>query len=199
MINLAGTPRILKRRKVLDQLLNRHRRPPFVDEGRTVTPRYTVKSHQPISCVAPGINPVRTCRNPLLTMIETASFASRTRHLLTSLSPTITGSIDLRLRRVLDESWDGSDGSDTAAECASGAQPDRELPRPGWLGGVRILCGIVGERRAWSPRRTGPIQGRPGSTSGRAGPTTGGGRGTHPGPSQARVSPGGDRSPCAKA
>jgi hypothetical protein len=39
---------------VLDQLLNRHRRPPFVDEGRTVTPRYTVKSHQPISCVAPG-------------------------------------------------------------------------------------------------------------------------------------------------
>src|SRR4051794_9253191 len=54
MINLAGTPRILKRRKVLDQLLNRHRRPPFVDEGRTVTPRYTVKSHQPISCVAPA-------------------------------------------------------------------------------------------------------------------------------------------------
>src|SRR4051794_5592793 len=54
MINLAGTPRILKRRKVLDQLLNRHRRPPFVDEGRTVTPRYTVKSHQPISSVAPG-------------------------------------------------------------------------------------------------------------------------------------------------
>src|SRR4051812_31519473 len=57
MINLAGTPRILKRRKVLDQLLNRHRRPPFVDEGRTETPRYTVKSHQPISCVAPGGQP----------------------------------------------------------------------------------------------------------------------------------------------
>src|SRR4051812_2592672 len=57
MINLAGTPRILKRRKVLDQLLNRHRRPPFVDEGRTVTPRYTVKSHQPISCVAPANAP----------------------------------------------------------------------------------------------------------------------------------------------
>src|SRR3954466_15099735 len=54
MLDLARTPRILKRRKVLDQLLNRHRRPPFVDEGRTVTPRYTVKSHQPISCVAPG-------------------------------------------------------------------------------------------------------------------------------------------------
>src|SRR3954452_20114829 len=61
MINLAGTPRILKRRKVLDQLLNRHRRPPFVDEGRTVTPRYTVKSHQPISCVAPGFTPGPGC------------------------------------------------------------------------------------------------------------------------------------------
>src|SRR4051812_808516 len=62
MINLAGTPRILKRRKVLDQLLNRHRRPPFVDEGRTVTPRYTVKSHQPISCVAPAIQACRRKR-----------------------------------------------------------------------------------------------------------------------------------------
>src|SRR4051812_41257936 len=62
MINLAGTPRILKRRKVLDQLLNRHRRPPFVDEGRTVTPRYTVKSHQPISCVAPGVAPSSLAR-----------------------------------------------------------------------------------------------------------------------------------------
>src|SRR4051812_46313033 len=60
MINLAGTPRILKRRNVLDQLLNRHRRPPFVDEGRTVTPRYTVKSHQPISCVAPGVKAIRS-------------------------------------------------------------------------------------------------------------------------------------------
>jgi hypothetical protein len=30
---------------------------PFVDKGRTVTPRYTVKSRQPISCVAPGTPP----------------------------------------------------------------------------------------------------------------------------------------------
>src|SRR3954469_17659214 len=74
-------------------------------------------------------------------MIETASFASRTRHLLTSLSPTITGSIDLRLRRVLDESWDGSDGSDTAAGCASGAQPDREFPRPS--GSSAVGSGIL--------------------------------------------------------
>src|SRR3954470_13503837 len=42
---------------MLDQILNRHRRPPFVDKGRTVTPRYTVKSRQPISCVAPDIRP----------------------------------------------------------------------------------------------------------------------------------------------
>src|SRR3954449_5669748 len=105
----------------------------------------------------------------------TGFLGSRTRHLPTSLSPTMPGSIGLRLGRVLYESWDGSDGSDTAAECASGAQPDREFSRPGRLGRVRVLGRIVGERRAWSPRRTGPIQGCPGSTSGRAGPTTGGG------------------------
>src|SRR3954452_13155926 len=120
-------------------------------------------------------------------MIETALLASRTRHLLTSLSPTITGSIDLRLRRVLDESWDGSDGSDTAAECASGAQPDRELPRPRRLGRIRVLGRIVGERRARSPHGAGPIEGGPGSTSGRAKPTAGSVGRSHPAPSQARV------------
>jgi hypothetical protein len=40
---------------MLDQFLDRHRHSPFVDEGRTVTPGYTVKSQQPISCVAPGV------------------------------------------------------------------------------------------------------------------------------------------------
>src|SRR3954463_2885655 len=54
MIDLAGTSGILKRGKVLDQFLDRHRHPPFVDKGRTVTPDYTVKSQQPISCVAPA-------------------------------------------------------------------------------------------------------------------------------------------------
>src|SRR5688572_33222083 len=54
MIDLAGTPGILERGKVLDQFLHRHRHSPFVDEWRTVTPRYTIKSRQPISCVAPG-------------------------------------------------------------------------------------------------------------------------------------------------
>src|SRR4051794_20166462 len=44
---------------MLDQFLDRHRHPPFVDEGRTVTPGYTVKSQQPISCVAPeGFKPL---------------------------------------------------------------------------------------------------------------------------------------------
>jgi hypothetical protein len=41
---------------VLDQLLNRHRRPPFVDEGRTGTTHQTVRSNLPISCVAPAPN-----------------------------------------------------------------------------------------------------------------------------------------------
>jgi acyl-CoA reductase-like NAD-dependent aldehyde dehydrogenase len=40
---------------VLDQFLDRHRHSPFVDKGRTVTPHYTVKSRQPISCVAPAV------------------------------------------------------------------------------------------------------------------------------------------------
>jgi hypothetical protein len=39
MIDLARTPRILERGKVLDQFLDRHRHSPFVDKGRTVTPR----------------------------------------------------------------------------------------------------------------------------------------------------------------
>src|SRR4051794_10133232 len=65
MLDLAGTPRILKRRKVLDQLLNRHRRPPFVDEGRTGTAHQTVKANLPFSCVASGVargTPVSCCR-----------------------------------------------------------------------------------------------------------------------------------------
>jgi hypothetical protein len=57
-----------------------------------------------------------TCRNPLLTMIETASLASHTSHLPTSLSATVTGSTGLRLRRVLYESWGNSDEHDTEAE-----------------------------------------------------------------------------------
>src|SRR3954454_17773126 len=42
IIILAEGLRILKRRKVLIDLLNRYRHAPFVDEVRTVTPRYTV-------------------------------------------------------------------------------------------------------------------------------------------------------------
>jgi hypothetical protein len=53
MLDLASAARILERGKVLNQFLDRHCRPPFVDEGRTSTPRQTVKSHLPISCVAP--------------------------------------------------------------------------------------------------------------------------------------------------
>src|SRR3954454_13259353 len=82
---------------------------------------------------------VQTNRATSLTTMGTGFLGSRTRHLSTSLSPTMPGSIGLRLGRVLYESWDGSDGSDTAAGFASGAQPDREFPRPSWLGGVRIL------------------------------------------------------------
>src|SRR4051812_23701566 len=54
MFDLARTPRILKRRKVLDQLLNRHRCPPFVDEGITGTAHQTVRADLTFSCVAPG-------------------------------------------------------------------------------------------------------------------------------------------------
>src|SRR4051794_40034689 len=57
MIDLAGTPWILERRKVFDQLLNRHRRPPFVDEGRTGTTHQTVRANLPFSCVAPADDP----------------------------------------------------------------------------------------------------------------------------------------------
>ena len=42
---------------MLDQLLNRHRRPPFVDEGRTGTTHQTVRSNLPISCVPPNSSP----------------------------------------------------------------------------------------------------------------------------------------------
>jgi hypothetical protein len=38
---------------VLNQFLDRHRRPPFVVEGTTGTARQTVRSRPPISCVAP--------------------------------------------------------------------------------------------------------------------------------------------------
>src|SRR3954465_7628338 len=97
-------------------------------------------------------------------MMGTGFLGAHPRHLPTSLSPTMPGSIGLRWRRGLYERWDGSDGSDTAAECASHAQPDRELPRPCRLGRVRVFGRIVGERRARSPRGAGPITGCPGLT-----------------------------------
>jgi hypothetical protein len=37
MIDLAGTPGILERGKMLDQFLDRHRHSPFIDKERTVT------------------------------------------------------------------------------------------------------------------------------------------------------------------
>ena len=54
MIDLAGTLWILELGKVLYQFLDRHRHSPFVDEGRTGTPRYTVKFRPSISCVTSG-------------------------------------------------------------------------------------------------------------------------------------------------
>src|SRR3954465_14593787 len=69
MLDLAGTPRILKRRKVLDQLLNRHRRPPFVDQRITGTAHQTVKSNLPFSCVAPGRPPDRLPGGRFLVLI----------------------------------------------------------------------------------------------------------------------------------
>src|SRR3954454_23560655 len=54
MFDLARTPRIFDRCKVLDQLLHRHRRPPFVAEEITGTACQAVRSCSPFSCVAPG-------------------------------------------------------------------------------------------------------------------------------------------------
>src|SRR4051794_11188468 len=55
MLDLARTARIFDRCKVLDQLLHRHRRPPFVAEEITGTACQTVRSCSPFSCVAPGL------------------------------------------------------------------------------------------------------------------------------------------------
>src|SRR4051812_34206274 len=65
MLDLACTARIFDRCKVLDQLLHRHRRPPFVAEEITGTACQTVRSCSPFSCVAPGpAGPRRSIHTP---------------------------------------------------------------------------------------------------------------------------------------
>src|SRR4051794_11231225 len=91
----------------------------------------------------------RTRRNCSLIMMRTRFLGCRLRHVPTSLSPTMAGSIGLRLGRVLDESWDGPDGSGAArlAAIPAGESPANR--------GVQCCCSHI-QRREGRPTRRKP-------------------------------------------